>query len=59
MTAAAAVLVGTLFPLALEAVTAEKISVGAPFFDRTLGPLLLALTASHLHSPRIRCLRAV
>ncbi|HEY8267768.1 MAG TPA: heme lyase CcmF/NrfE family subunit [Xanthobacteraceae bacterium] len=42
-TAAATVLVGTLYPLALEAVTGEKISVGAPFFDRTLGPLLLTL----------------
>ena len=42
-TAAATVLVGTLYPLVLEAITGDKISVGAPFFDRTLGPLLLAL----------------
>ncbi len=26
--------VGTLYPLALEALTGEKISVGAPFFNR-------------------------
>jgi cytochrome c-type biogenesis protein CcmF len=39
--AAATVLTGTLYPLALEAITAEKISVGAPFFDRTVAPLLL------------------
>ncbi|MHA1547080.1 MAG: heme lyase CcmF/NrfE family subunit [Alphaproteobacteria bacterium] len=42
-TALAAVLVGTLYPLALEAVTAEKISVGAPFFNATFVPLMLPL----------------
>jgi cytochrome c-type biogenesis protein CcmF len=41
---AATVFTGTLYPLVLEAATGEKISVGAPFFDRTAGPLLLALT---------------
>ncbi|MEX0589691.1 MAG: heme lyase CcmF/NrfE family subunit, partial [Xanthobacteraceae bacterium] len=41
--AAATVLVGTLYPLALEAITGEKISVGPPFFNRTVGPLLLLL----------------
>ena len=40
---AATVFTGTLYPLALEALTGEKISVGAPFFDRTAGPLLLCL----------------
>ncbi|HEY7458058.1 MAG TPA: heme lyase CcmF/NrfE family subunit [Xanthobacteraceae bacterium] len=41
--AAATVLVGTLYPLALEALTGDKISVGAPFFNRTVGPLFLLL----------------
>jgi cytochrome c-type biogenesis protein CcmF len=41
--AAATVLVGTLYPLALDAITGEKISVGPPFFNRTVGPLLLLL----------------
>ena len=40
---AATVFTGTLYPLVLEALTGEKISVGAPFFDRTAGPLLLCL----------------
>jgi cytochrome c-type biogenesis protein CcmF len=40
-TACATVLVGTLYPLALEALTAEKISVGAPFFNATFGPLMV------------------
>ncbi|MFD1333559.1 heme lyase CcmF/NrfE family subunit [Methylopila musalis] len=39
--ATAAVFVGTLYPLALEAVTGEKISVGPPFFNNTFGPLML------------------
>jgi len=37
------VLVGTLYPLALEQFTGEKISVGAPFFNMTCGVLGLAL----------------
>ncbi|MGQ4272481.1 heme lyase CcmF/NrfE family subunit [Terrihabitans sp. B22-R8] len=41
--ATAAVFVGTLYPLALEGLTGEKISVGAPFFNATFGPLALAL----------------
>ena len=42
-TACATVFVGTLYPLALEALTGEKISVGAPFFDATFGPLFVPL----------------
>jgi cytochrome c-type biogenesis protein CcmF len=42
-TACATVFVGTLYPLALEALTGDKISVGAPFFNATFGPLFLPL----------------
>src|SRR5437588_618749 len=38
-TACATVFVGTLYPLVLEALTGDKISVGAPFFNLTFGPL--------------------
>jgi cytochrome c-type biogenesis protein CcmF len=41
--AAATVFVGTLYPLALEAITGDKISVGAPFFNLTFGPLMIPL----------------
>ncbi len=41
--ACAAVLVGTLYPLALESINGDKISVGAPFFNRTFGPLFAPL----------------
>lgn len=43
----ASVLIGTLYPLLLETLTGEKISVGPPFFNITFGllmiPLLLAV----------------
>jgi cytochrome c-type biogenesis protein CcmF len=42
-TAAATVLIGTLYPLLVEATTGEKISVGAPFFNMTFVPLMLPL----------------
>jgi len=42
-TACATVFVGTLYPLALESLTGEKISVGAPFFNLTFGPLFVPL----------------
>src|SRR5690349_15279058 len=41
--ACATVFVGTLYPLALESLTGEKISVGAPFFNATFGPLFVPL----------------
>src|SRR6478752_4011701 len=41
--AAAAVFIGTLYPLALEAVNGDKISVGPPYFKLTFVPLILPL----------------
>ncbi len=41
--ACATVFIGTLYPLALEAMTGEKISVGPPFFNATFGPLFVPL----------------
>ena len=42
-TACATVLIGTLYPLALEVLSGEKISVGAPFFNYTFLPLVIPL----------------
>jgi cytochrome c-type biogenesis protein CcmF len=42
-TSCATVFVGTLYPLALEAVTGAKISVGPPFFNLTFAPLFVPL----------------
>lgn len=40
---AGSVLLGTLFPLIAEALGAGQLSVGAPYFERVVGPLALAL----------------
>jgi cytochrome c-type biogenesis protein CcmF len=45
------VLVGTLYPLALEAVAGHKISVGPPFFNSTVGPLFLPLLVAMPFGP--------
>jgi cytochrome c-type biogenesis protein CcmF len=42
-TATVTVLVGTLYPLVLETVTGEKISVGPPYFNLTFIPLMVPL----------------
>jgi cytochrome c-type biogenesis protein CcmF len=42
-TATGTVLVGTLYPLALEAATGAKISVGPPYFNSTFAPLMVPL----------------
>ena len=39
------VFVGTLYPLFVEAVSGEKLSVGAPYFNAVAGPLALLLAA--------------
>ena len=41
--ATVAVLVGTLYPLLLDALTGETISVGAPFFNITFGAIMAPL----------------
>ncbi len=42
-TATITVLIGTLYPLALESITGSKISVGPPYFNMTFAPLMLPL----------------
>ncbi len=42
-TATATVFVGTLYPLFIEALFEEKISVGEPYFNMTFGPLMIPL----------------
>jgi cytochrome c-type biogenesis protein CcmF len=42
-TATATVLFGTLYPLLLEAVTGEKISVGPPYYNASFVPIMLVL----------------
>ncbi|UUR08582.1 heme lyase CcmF/NrfE family subunit [Sphingomonas glaciei] len=48
------VFVGTLYPVAVEAVSGEKISVGPPYFNATTGPLVLILAAVLFIGPLLR-----
>lgn len=45
-TATATVFVGTLYPLFLDVIGGTKVSVGAPFFNATFGPLMMPLLAA-------------
>jgi cytochrome c-type biogenesis protein CcmF len=48
------VLVGTLYPLIVEAASGEKLSVGPPYFNTAAGPLALALVAAMAAGPLLR-----
>jgi len=48
------VLIGTLYPLAAESLTGEKLSVGPPYFNATTGPLALILIAVMAAGPVMR-----
>jgi cytochrome c-type biogenesis protein CcmF len=48
------VLVGTLYPLGVEAVTGEKLSVGPPYFNSAAGPLALLLVVVMAAGPVTR-----
>jgi len=48
------VLIGTLYPLGVEAVTGEKLSVGPPYFNSAAGPLALILVAVMGAGPLMR-----
>jgi cytochrome c-type biogenesis protein CcmF len=48
------VMAGTLYPLILEGINGAKISVGAPYFNATAGPLALALMMLLAAGPLLR-----
>ena len=54
----ATVLIGTLYPLLLESLTGEKISVGAPFFNLTFGLLMIPLLIAVPFGPLLAWKRA-
>ncbi|MFL5239179.1 MAG: heme lyase CcmF/NrfE family subunit [Rhizomicrobium sp.] len=51
--AAGTVFVGTLYPLALDALTGRKISVGAPYFAITFAPIFAVLLMFVPFGPRL------
>ena len=48
------VLVGTLYPLIVEALAGTKLSVGPPYFNATAGPLALLLVVAMAAGPLMR-----
>ena len=52
-TAAATVLIGTLYPLFLDVVSKEKVSVGPPFFDMTFVPIMIPLLVAMAIGPML------
>ncbi|MGB7654592.1 MAG: heme lyase CcmF/NrfE family subunit [Novosphingobium sp.] len=48
------VMAGTLYPLVLESFNGSKISVGAPYFNATAGPIALALMVLMAAGPLLR-----
>ncbi len=57
-TLAATVLLGTLYPLFLDLVTGEKVSVGPPFFNATFVPICAPLFAALCVGPYLSWKRA-
>jgi len=57
-TATASVLLGTLYPLMLEAVGGGKVSVGPPFFNAVFIPLMVPLVAAMAVGPFLAWKRA-
>ena len=51
--AAFVVMLGTVFPLLAEAVAAERLAVGRPYFDRMLAPIGIALLGLMALSPAL------
>ena len=56
--ATATVFIGTLYPLALDAMTGTKISVGPPYFAITFAPIAMALLLLVPFGPRLGWKRA-
>jgi cytochrome c-type biogenesis protein CcmF len=48
------VFVGTLYPVGVEALTGEKMSVGPPYFNMVTGPLVIILAALLFIGPLLR-----
>jgi len=57
-TAAAAVLLGTLYPLFLDAIGGDKVSVGAPYFNTVFIPLMIPMMAAMAVGPMLGWKRA-
>ena len=58
VTAAGTIFLGTMYPLLLDALTGQKVSVGPPYFNATFGPLMVPLIAVMAIGPLLPWKRA-
>jgi len=54
LVATATVFLGTFYPLVIDALTSDKISVGPPYFDMTFAPIMLLVAALMAFGPLLR-----
>jgi cytochrome c-type biogenesis protein CcmF len=54
ISATATVMLGTFYPLLVEAMTNDKISVGAPFYNLTFAPMMIPLLAVLVVGPMLK-----
>jgi cytochrome c-type biogenesis protein CcmF len=59
VTAALTVLLGTLYPLAVETLSAAKVSVGAPYYNKVFIPIMLGILLLMGSGPLIGWRRAL
>ncbi|MGB2573145.1 MAG: heme lyase CcmF/NrfE family subunit, partial [Henriciella sp.] len=52
--ATATVFLGTFYPLVIDAITGEKITVGPPYFDMTFAPIMSALILVMAFGPLVK-----
>ncbi len=52
------VLVGTLYPIFLEVITSEKISVGPPFYNKLIIPFLVPFLFAMAIGPKLKWIRS-
>ncbi len=53
-TATATVFIGTFYPLAIDALSDDKLTVGPPYFNMTFGPIMMALIAFMAVGPLLK-----
>tara|TARA_B100000902_G_scaffold25288_1_gene30376 strand:- start:2107 stop:3984 length:1878 start_codon:yes stop_codon:yes gene_type:complete len=52
------VLIGTVYPIFLEVITSEKISVGPPFFNKLIIPFLIPFLFAMAHGPQLKWIKS-
>ena len=52
------VLVGTIYPIFLEVITSEKISVGPPFYNKLIIPFLIPFLLSMAIGPKLKWIKS-